>query len=104
MWELSAGGSALASETPIECAMRELKEETGIVSADLKEIRKIVHDEHHSLYVEYLCITNWEKNACTLQKGETIDYKWVKRDVILAMDADTLASSRSLSIIREMEL
>ena len=31
MWEASAGGSALKGETPIQCAARELAEESGIV-------------------------------------------------------------------------
>ena len=30
LWELTAGGSALSGETPLECAVRELMEETGI--------------------------------------------------------------------------
>lgn len=76
MWELTAGGSALEGENPLECAVRELKEETGIVSCDLQELGRLVHDGHRSLYVEYLCITDWDKNAVSLQKGETIDYKW----------------------------
>lgn len=32
MWELTAGGSALKGELPLECAVRELREETGICS------------------------------------------------------------------------
>lgn len=36
-WELTAGGSALQGESPLECAIRELREETGIVCSDLKE-------------------------------------------------------------------
>ena len=38
MWEATAGGSALAGETPLECAARELREETGIVSTDLRHL------------------------------------------------------------------
>ena len=38
MWELTAGGSALAGETPLEGAMRELREETGIISFNLLHI------------------------------------------------------------------
>lgn len=34
LWELTAGGSALKGETPLQCARRELSEETGI-NADL---------------------------------------------------------------------
>lgn len=104
MWELTAGGSALSGETPIECAVRELKEETGIISSDLQEVKRIVHNEHHSLYVEYLCLTNWNKSDIILQEGETINYKWVEKNTILAMAENTLASSRSLCILKETDL
>lgn len=30
MWELTSGGSAIQGENQLECAIRELKEETGI--------------------------------------------------------------------------
>ena len=30
MWEATAGGSALQGEKPLDCAIRELREETGI--------------------------------------------------------------------------
>lgn len=101
MWELTAGGSALEGENPLECAVRELKEETGIVSCDLQELGRLVHDGHRSLYVEYLCITDWDKNAVSLQKGETIDYKWVDKNVLLEMGEYDLASIRTLEIVRK---
>ena len=104
MWELTAGGSALSDETPIECAVRELREETGIVSCNLQEIRRIVHDGHHSLYVEYLCVTDWDKNAIILQEGETVDYKWVDKNVLLEIGTDALASSRALEIVKELNI
>ena len=50
-WELTAGGSALKDETPLECAIRELHEETGIKIDNLLEIQRIVHKNHQSLYV-----------------------------------------------------
>ena len=104
MWELTAGGSALAGETPLDCAMRELKEETGIISSSLIEVDRIVHDEHRSYYVEYLCVTDWDKDAITLQDGETIEYKWVDRATVLAMTADELASSRAMKILKETDI
>ena len=58
MWELTAGGSALQGETPLECAVRELKEETGIEALQIMEIGRFVQDVNHSLYVEYLCVTD----------------------------------------------
>ncbi len=104
MWELTAGGSALANETPIECAVRELREETGIESYNLQEIRRIIHDGHRSLYVEYLCITDWDKNAVILQDGETVDYKWVDKTSLLEMGIDILASSRALELVKELNI
>lgn len=104
MWELTAGGSALMNETPIECAIRELREETGIESSNLKEISRIVNDGHRSLYVEYLCITDLDKNAVLLQEGETIDYKWVDKETLLVMGKDTLASSRALELVKKLDI
>lgn len=104
MWELTAGGSALKGETPIECAVRELREETGIVSYNLQELKRIIHDGHNSLYVEYLCITDWDKNAVILQDGETVDYKWVDKTALLEMGTDALASSRALEIVKELNI
>lgn len=103
-WELTAGGSALAGETPEECAARELREETGITALELKEIRRIVHDVHHSYYVEFLCITDTDKNAVTLQEGETVDYRWVDKASILSMSENEHASSRALAILRETDI
>ena len=37
-WEATAGGSALKGESALECALRELQEETGIVSDHLDEV------------------------------------------------------------------
>ena len=103
MWELTAGGSALKGETPLECAIRELREETGIVSSDLKEVRRFVHDGYHCLFVVYLCITDWDKNSVILQEGETINYKWVNRNTLLEMGRDMLASPRAMEVMMELD-
>lgn len=76
----SAGGSALVNETPLDCVKRELKEETGIDENEFILINFTVDKETHSIYYEYLCITNWDKNGIVLQENETIDYKWVNKD------------------------
>lgn len=102
LWELTSGGSALKGETPIQCAIRELYEETGILCHDLKEMKRIVHDIHHSLYVEYLCVVDVEKNSIKLQDGETIDYKWVDETTLLQMNDSEIASSRALELIKQL--
>lgn len=104
MWELTAGGSALQGENPLQCAIRELREETGIVSCELKEIERIVHDGYHTFFVEYLCITDWDKNSVVLQEGETINYKWVDKKTLLNMGPDVLASDRAIKIVKELDL
>lgn len=104
MWELTAGGSALLGETPLECAVRELREETGIETTKIMEIGRVVNDVHNSLYVEYLCVTDWEKNAVTLQEGETVNYKWVDKKSLLEMSRDELVSSRTMKLMKELDI
>ena len=88
-WEASAGGSAVAGESPIECAKRELFEETGIKS-DSFELVGVVHKEHnHSVFYSYLVVTDWAKDSIVLQEGETTDYKWVdKKELIEHVDSE----------------
>lgn len=94
MWEATAGGSALMGETPLECAKRELREETGIVATELTEVGRAVVDEPHAIFVQFLCVTDWQKDKITLQEGETIAYKWVSKEQVLAMQGKELLTKR----------
>lgn len=100
MWEASAGGSALQGETPLQCALRELREETGIVAETLVEVGRT--RERQSLYAEFLCVTHCPKDSITLQQGETVAYKWVTRNQLLQMDADLLVTRRMKQFIDEL--
>ena len=102
MWEATAGGSALAGEAPLECAMRELREETGIVSTDLARVGTVTDPEAHAIYVEFLCVTDWDKGAVTLQEGETVAYQWVGRDELLGMEKDRLVTERMQQYLEEL--
>lgn len=90
-WEASAGGSALAGESPLECAKRELFEETGI-KAEEKDFRFISHthrDTSHSMFYSYVVVTDCEKDSVVLQESETVDYKWVdKKGLFEYVDSD----------------
>ncbi|MBP5653900.1 MAG: NUDIX hydrolase [Clostridiales bacterium] len=92
MWEATAGGAALQGESPMECARRELAEETGIRSEDLSEIGRVASDVTHSFYVEFFCQTDCDKDSVILQEGETIDYRWVSREELMNMGEDLLTS------------
>ena len=83
MWEIGAGGSALKGENKIEAVLREIKEETGIDSGNLKEIYHIVHEGNQSIYVGYLLITSCNKDSIQLQEKETINYKWISKEKLI---------------------
>lgn len=104
MWELSAGGSALKGETAFDCAVRELREETGLSAVTLEEIGRVASDAMHCLYVEYLCITDCGKDAVVLQEGETINHRWVEISTLYQMSREELISQRMLQFIRERML
>lgn len=73
MWEATAGGSAVQSKTPVRCAVRELHEETGILCDDLQQAGQVRDGE--TLYVEFFCETNCDKESVMLQDGETSAYR-----------------------------
>ncbi len=78
LWEASAGGSALKGECPVDCARRELLEETGVSVESLTEVGRVIHHERRTIYVEFLAETAADKNTVTLQPGETQAFRWVR--------------------------
>lgn len=104
MWEVTAGGSVLKGENPLMGAIRELREETGLTVNELKELKIIADDVHHSLYVEYLCVTDCDKDSIILQEGETVDFKWIDRNDLLEMSESEIASKRAIKLIRELNI
>lgn len=89
-WEASAGGSAQTGEDCIQCALRELFEETGIRAKDLELINKTIRDRSHSIIYSYLTTVDCDKDRVVLQDGETTDYKWVDASGLIEYaDSDT---------------
>ena len=103
LWEATAGGSALQGEDPLKCAERELREETGIVSHTLTELGRLVSWETRSLYVEFLCVTDVDKEAITLQEGETVEYRWVAGETLRHMGPHELVTRRMQPFIPELQ-
>ena len=99
MWEVTAGGSALRYETPLDCAIRELREETGIRAGRMMEAGRLRNDD--TFFVQYLCVTNCGKDSIVLQPGETMAYKWADRSELLSM-RDVLVTERLQYYLEEL--
>lgn len=82
-FEPGASGSILKDETPYQGAVRELAEETGIISTDLTFIFA-QNNMVDTFYYGFLCITDCVKNSIVLQKGETISYSWINESEFLS--------------------
>lgn len=74
-YEATCGGSALKGEDPLLCAKREMLEETGITAEVMEPIG--VYVSHDTIYHNYICTVDCDKNSVRLQIGETVDFKWV---------------------------
>ena len=85
----------------MQCAIRELREETGINCDNLQEVGQVI--DNHTIYVEFLCITSCDKNSVQLQSGETIAYKWVGKDELLTMKKSELVTERMQRFIEELQ-
>ena len=88
LFESGAGGSILKGETFLEGAIRELKEETGILCKDLKPIYTTITS--NTIYKGYFCVVNVDKNSIVLQEGETIAYQWMTKKEFLHFCEDEL--------------
>ena len=103
LWEATAGGSALKGEDALTCAIRELREETGIQSDDLIRVGRVVNPENHTIYVKFLCVTDCDKNSVALQEGETSAYKWVSKGELISMKKEELATERMQKFVDELK-
>ena len=77
-YETTAGGSALRGENQYQCIKRELWEETGIRCEEFEEVGSCIEESSHSIFYEFVCVVDCDKNAIRFQEGETEDYRWME--------------------------
>jgi ADP-ribose pyrophosphatase YjhB (NUDIX family) len=87
-WEASAGGSALAGETPEEGARREMQEETGLKAEKLELISITRKPDSRSVVYAFIAMVDATKDSVMLQEGETVDYQWMKLSALRKMIRD----------------
>ena len=77
-WEYT-GGSVVKGETPVQGALRELREETGIVVSE-QELHPLYMDARlgidglHTIYHSFVVFFDPAEQTIRLQEGETIAY------------------------------
>lgn len=78
-WEYT-GGAVVKGETPVEGALRELREETGIVVSEQELHPVYVYvgsggDWSDTIYHSFVVFFDPEEQTIRLQEGETVDYE-----------------------------
>lgn len=91
-WE-TTGGSVLAGETSLAAAVRELREETGLVASP-SELRLLARDRGRTTLREvYLLRRDASLDELTMQEGETVAARWVSFERWERMIADGMVAA-----------
>lgn len=83
---IGVGGHAEAYESPEDCLLREVKEETGLTLTDYR-FRGIVTFALKDVETQYMCLytaTGWEGEL--LSDCREGDLEWVKKDAVDALE------------------
>lgn len=90
-YEATAGGSALVGEDKFDCVKRELKEETGIECNEFQEIGCLIFENSQSIFYNFVCMVDCDKDAIVLQEGETEGYRWLsEEEFIVFVNSDEM--------------
>ncbi|NLY73301.1 MAG: NUDIX hydrolase [Tissierellia bacterium] len=93
LWEASASGSVVAGEKSLDGAKRELREETGIDRGNFSFLGRYIYQDLGAIFHNYHCLTDFDKTKITLQEGETVDFRWIKKEEL----ADFLNSPQAIA-------
>ena len=102
-WENTCG-SVLAGETALEGALRELREETGIVARPEELGLLCEHCDGNTFGHSYLLRRDVRIKELTFQPGETVAAKWVtpaELDAMVALPTGARPVGSRLPFVRE---
>ena len=102
LWEATAGGSALKGESPLECAQRELYEETGIRGRDFREYKRGQSLGPHCFYTEFTALTDCDKTSVRMQENETVAFRWVTKEELKELKVAGQLTERSCGCVSEI--
>ena len=88
LWEVSAGGSALAGEDSWQAAEREVFEELGL-KLDLKDVRPHLSANYERGFDDFYCvIRDVDLNQLVLQKEEVAEVRWATHQEVQQMERE----------------
>lgn len=105
-WSYPKGGMEKTDTSTLKCAIRELKEETGINIGIYRDIpltlhKKIVRESEYYMYKLNLNINNDEVVVKPTNPAEIINYRWFNRsDITLNKDMFNFVVRSYQSIIK----
>lgn len=82
---IGVGGHFEGNESPEECLLREVKEETGLTLNDwsFRGIVTFVSDDHPAEYMHLFTSSNFTGKLCPCDEG---DLEWVKKSEISSLN------------------
>ena len=91
-WDMGCSGHIISGETPLEGAIREIKEELGIETnkEDYKYIFEYVFDSTHEIGETFLLKINKSIDEIKIDESEVSEVKWVDidelKDIVISDD------------------